>query len=585
MHFSSWVITFILVSLFILGMCSAPSSQNPNIIDWDGYGYYVYLPRIFIYPGDREYGFAEMHGEKYPKSYLDYQLLTIDEHSKRSVYNIGLAVLWLPFFLIAHIITVCFTSLPADGMSLLYQWAVYLSSFFYLLIGMVYLRRWLRPYVSDKYIALCLLLLVYGTNFYYYFQYGKPLTHLYLWGALAVYAYYCDLSLRTKRAKYALITGLLLGLAVVIRSSEVFWIIMPLTLGLSLRQLTSGSEWKYRTRLVGQLVVMAFLVYFGTQMLFDYLTTGHWWIDGYKEHSFDLLHPYLYEQSIGPSRGWLTYTPLLIFMLGGMSLKSFYKSAWKLSLPVFLLCYFYLICSWDDWTFGSTFGNRPMIQTFAVLCLPLALSLSKIAGSIRSIKWVAITAIVYFILQNLVQTYQFNKSILPRFIINYSFYQRVYMKTKLDMHDRILISLPHGLDLLPDDHYDSASTLATEVPIAPLSQSGSDYHALHEEETTETSQLGLAPLRLKVSADISYLGSAYSFYISPLLIFELRHQDSIYCWDYINLPESMNQSRDLLVYNLEIPQRSSGDKLRVFITNKTEDSLYVHSLQIARSQK
>ena len=77
-------------------------------------------------------------------------ILLIVQSSRNSVSNqkerpsinvsLGLALLLLPFFLIAHLLSY-FLSYPMDGYSLLYQYAISIAALFYLWLGCKYLMR------------------------------------------------------------------------------------------------------------------------------------------------------------------------------------------------------------------------------------------------------------------------------------------------------------------------------------------------------------------------------------------------------------------------------------------------------------
>ncbi len=50
-----------------------------NVVNWDGYGYYAYLPGAFVYGDIEEYAFAEEHFKNYDISGDIYQLMETKE--------------------------------------------------------------------------------------------------------------------------------------------------------------------------------------------------------------------------------------------------------------------------------------------------------------------------------------------------------------------------------------------------------------------------------------------------------------------------------------------------------------------------
>lgn len=122
-----------LISWIVIVLTSLIYYQNQpiEVISWDVYGYYSYLPGIFIYEDVPNYGFVASHFSKYNVSANLYQLAEIQEGVFAPIYTMGMAILWLPFFFIAHIITQLTGIYPADGMSFYYQLAIVTACWFY----------------------------------------------------------------------------------------------------------------------------------------------------------------------------------------------------------------------------------------------------------------------------------------------------------------------------------------------------------------------------------------------------------------------------------------------------------------------
>jgi hypothetical protein len=90
-----------------------------NIISWDVFGYYLYLPFSFIYDD------IELKNEQrvwdiintYHNTATFYQSMKLENGVHIMKYSMGMAVLYAPFFFIGHIMAV-FTNYPADGFSI-----------------------------------------------------------------------------------------------------------------------------------------------------------------------------------------------------------------------------------------------------------------------------------------------------------------------------------------------------------------------------------------------------------------------------------------------------------------------------------
>jgi hypothetical protein len=79
----------------------------------------------------------------------------------------GLAILYMPFFFIAHLLAPVL-GYAADGFTVPYKFALIFSCLFYLAIGLRYLRLFLQRYFSQAVVALTILSVTIGTNLLYY---------------------------------------------------------------------------------------------------------------------------------------------------------------------------------------------------------------------------------------------------------------------------------------------------------------------------------------------------------------------------------------------------------------------------------
>src|SRR5207244_8816839 len=73
-----------------------------------------------------------------------------------AVHPIGVAVLMLPFYLVAHALS-WWSNLPRDGFSLYYQYILGLSGLVYAMAGLAVLRRLLRRHFRDEVVLLTLV--------------------------------------------------------------------------------------------------------------------------------------------------------------------------------------------------------------------------------------------------------------------------------------------------------------------------------------------------------------------------------------------------------------------------------------------
>ena len=114
-----------------------------------------------------------------------------------------------------------------------------------------------------------------------------------------------------------------------------------------------------------------------------------------------------------------------------LSLWLVYKNYSKLSwaIPTYAIINIYMLCSWNAWWFGGSYGNRGYVESYAVMLIPLA---AFVTWSIRQ-KWIiklpAIALLLTFCSLNVFQTWQMNNGILDPNYMTKNYYWAVFGKT------------------------------------------------------------------------------------------------------------------------------------------------------------
>ena len=112
-----------------------------GVIKWDVISYYGYLPATFIY-GDVKLGFV------YDREFVNdnkFWFSNLENGNRLIQTSMGLSILYSPFFFTAHLLAPIFGEVR-DGFSAIYQFFLVLSALFYVMIGLIFLRRILLKY-------------------------------------------------------------------------------------------------------------------------------------------------------------------------------------------------------------------------------------------------------------------------------------------------------------------------------------------------------------------------------------------------------------------------------------------------------
>ena len=107
---------------------------------------------------------------------------------------------------------------------------------------------------------------------------------------------------------------------------------------------------------------------------------------------------------------------------------------------LYLAVNIYIVFSWRNWYYGGSFGCRALIESMAVVAIPLAMIIEWIFSSKKMLlNILTLTVFSFFIALNVFQSYQLinNKTEWAR--TNRAFYWRTLGKLDVTAEDRKLL--------------------------------------------------------------------------------------------------------------------------------------------------
>lgn len=406
----SFSVVLIMSILLVFTVLNIGHWKRGGVIVSDIQSYYSYLPAIFIYD---DISFQYKFDENTPdvvKNNLWY-LETPDGEPVQKMSS-GLALLYSPFFFIANS-TAESLGYDPNGYSPPYQLALTLSSVFYAIVSMFVMRAILMRFFSDTTSATTIAILYAGTNLFYYIMNESAMSHNYSVFIITLIIYstlkWGD-SINIKRTFF---TGLLCGLAVLVRPINGLVVLFPIIYFL----VRSGSIKDGIDSLLDPKVL--FPAFFGgflgvlPQLIYWKVATGDWVYYSYNEEGFFFSDPEFWKGLFSFRKGWLIYTPLM--MLGLIGLIPLYKRHKALAIPtiVILPIYMYVIFSWWCWWYGGSFGMRAMIDMYPFLAFGLAACVHWVLSQRKTVLTVNFYALIALgIGLNQWQTYQYRKGII-----------------------------------------------------------------------------------------------------------------------------------------------------------------------------
>lgn len=389
--------------------------QN-KIIQNDVIMYYAYLPATFIFH-DLNFEFTkDLPADFEGKIWL--QTTPIGKPILRM--TMGLAILWIPFFLLAHL-AAHLLGVSTLGYSWPYSLSIFVAALFYLFVGLFYLRKILKRYFSELVTSVVLIMVVLATNLMHYVISEPGMSHVFNFGLINAFIYFSlrwvdvltpsPLERAGVRLKYSILLGLLAGLIVLIRPINILVGLFPALIGIQ-----SITDFKERILNNWKLILIAGISAFVVlipQMLYWKAQSGHFLFNSYMDQGkFYFLKPNIINGLFSFRKGWLIYTPVMIFALLGFFWLRKYVPKLFLPVVIFTIINIYVIYSWWCWWYGGSFGSRPMIDMYGIMAFPLAAFLQFVTGNRNWLKIGTAVLLAGFLFLNQFQMKQYRLSLL-----------------------------------------------------------------------------------------------------------------------------------------------------------------------------
>ncbi len=405
--------------------------DKKKVIEWDVISYYSYLPAFFVYH-DLELKF---HTYKEEDKYIMWPT-TLPSGKKVIKTTMGLSFLYMPFFLIAHLYSIL-TGLPPTGYTSIYKYVLIWGTIFYLLIGLLVLRKILINYFSEQTTAIILLSLPLGTNIYFFSTMHPLMPHVYLFTLVNLFVFLTIKWYFNPSVKLSIPLGILYGLISLIRPTDAIVIILFL-----LYNIKSIKDIKQRfyflithSKYVAIIIFFAFLIIL-PQLLYWKKITGHFLFYSYGDEGFFWTHPHILDGLFSYRKGWLVYTPIMVFaILGFPFLNKYNLKKFLLPFSIFFILNIYIIFSWWCWWYGGSFGQRALIDSYGILAIPMGAFTEFVLKKLKKVKIFYLIILLFFISLNLFNTYQYKRGVLHHDGTTKELYWKYFGKYKVERNE------------------------------------------------------------------------------------------------------------------------------------------------------
>lgn len=410
-------IIIICLFLFILNNFTGKSDK---IIVADGIGYYEYLPSIFIHHDfirlNKNTNLERVEPEF---NYTNYQGKKINK------YPCGTAILESPFFI--YTLLRNYDSI-SNGYEKPFQKSVFISTTFYLFLGLFFLKKLLRLYnIRNTIIFITQLFITLGSNIYFYTYYNGSFSHIYSFFLITLFIFLIKKLSQVFNYKTFFIAISCLGMIFLVRQVNILVIlIVPFIFG----------DWKNLKNTLFNILkekkklVLGFMIFFSiafVQSVAWYFQVGSFIVYSYQGEGFNFLKPELFNILFSYKKGLFVYTPLLflstLFSIFFIIKKRYFEFV---SFILFFLILTYILSSWWSWYYGCSFGLRAYIDFYGILIIPLALLLNQLDFKKNLIVFSMLLPTIPI---NLIQSYQYKEFIIHWIDMNKERYWTTFLKT------------------------------------------------------------------------------------------------------------------------------------------------------------
>jgi len=443
----SFVVMLLLIGTIIL---IRALTLLDNELSWDVFGYYIHLPAAFIYHDYQleNIGWIKELLTTYPKTTGSlYQLSTGPDWNPIFFFLMGMSFFYAPWFFIGHLIALS-TGAPADGLSIPYQYTLAMGAVTYTIIGLIYFRKILLSLFSDKTTVIILFTIVLGTNYLHFMTVKNLETANILFMLVSLITWNTLRWHKDHKSVNLIAIAVFTALAALSKPSEILVLLVPFFWGVynnetfkdKLLLIKAYRKQFYYALATGFVIVLP-------QMIYWFSETGHFVYDSYKNPGvgLDLLSPHILPILFSFKKGWLLYTPVMIFAITGF--VTLYRKNKSLFGPVFIysLISFYIIASWTEWWYGASYSIRPMITLYPLLAIPLGFFIEAVYKK-KAISRIFIFSILSgLIFLNLFQTWQMNNYVLDPYRMTRAYYFATFGRTEVEAETRNLLSFDRDI--------------------------------------------------------------------------------------------------------------------------------------------
>lgn len=563
----------IISTLFYQQTSKVTSGERTCVASYDGFGYYLYLAAIADQGTlDVSKEWAQNLQNRYCSGVEAYQLVQRENGHYLNMYHMGLSVVLAPSFLIGHF-WASTAGYPTDGMSFPYQVTFILNAWLFFVLGWYYLRKLLLLFFLPRDTAILTMVLLIGTNYLITTTEMFVLQHEYVFALVAAFLYYLFRYRNDHRFRF--VGPILLGLIVFIRPTHIVLGCIP---ALLLYDKSKGLR-NWIKELIPYLV--AGFLWQVPQILYWKIVGGTWFEMNLHVNEIILFDAHFTDFLFSYRKGWLLYTPLFVLLPLGFWKLYQYDIRMFYSFIVTSVLSIWFMAGWECWWYASSFGQRPMVDIYPLLILPLAFFMTTIQKPIWKV--VLSVFVVFCVVLNLFQSVQFKRSIIADDRMTKDQYWAVFGELDPTVTNRLRLIVNESDKNWMENrseylklgyHFEQKVLLnSTKTITCPAGEDwGFEHITLLDHLQTEETELK-AELAWNVEDSTG----------SVSLCMEVANKHNVYNWNTIELA-LLKPKNDSLNYTFTLPSlHHDYDYLQIYLVNRSGKAFHLKRFKLTAS--
>lgn len=424
----SFVSIIIVMFIVVVNSIEYKEWEKDRIIIHDVISYYSYLPAVFIYH-DLSFNFTKKIDDKIVKKKIWTQ--EAPNGNKVVKMTMGNAICWAPFFLITHGIVSYTGYWINNGYTVPYSFTISMTALIYLFLGLIFLRKLLLRYFSEIATSVTLFGVILGTNLFYYVVNEPGMSHVYSFTFITIFLYLILKWFDNLTIWKAALLGLNFGLIVLIRVTNGVVIILPVLLYyVRINDLPEKIAYIRKNFLPIITFGLISLITISLQLVYWKTITGSWIYNSYQPETFYFNKPHIIEGLFSYRKGWLVYTPIMIFGILGLLVISKFINDLVYPIVIFLIINIYVVFSWWCWWYGGSFGLRTLIDIYGIMALPFAAFFEYLLSKKKWLTFFVYGILIFFIYLNQFQIREYKSSLLHYDSMSKELYWKIFLRNK-----------------------------------------------------------------------------------------------------------------------------------------------------------